>query len=73
MKALTWITLLALLVAAPSTAMPHEQCGKAECAAVKAKIRAVEDKMRAGYTRAQGARYERQLRRLRDRRYRVCR
>ncbi len=73
MKLLTRITILALLVVATSTASPHERCGKSECAAVKAKIRSIEAKMRAGYTGAQGARYERQLRRLRDRRYRVCR
>ena len=73
MKLLTRIPFLALLVLATSTAMPHERCSEKDCAAVKAKIRAIEAKMRAGYTGAQGARYERQLRRLRDRRYRVCR
>lgn len=73
MKLITWIAVVPLLAVVTPTASSHEQCAKAECAAVKAKIRTIEAKMRSGYSHAQGERYERRLRELRDKRYRVCR
>jgi hypothetical protein len=44
-----------------------------ECAETKAKIRKIESKMRQGYTAKQGVRMEDELRRLREKRSRVCR
>ena len=73
MKTIMWIAVLPLLVVATPAASPHERCAKTECAAVKARIRTIEAKMRSGYSQAQGERYERRLRELRDKRYRVCR
>lgn len=43
------------------------------CAKVKRDIARVESRMRAGYTAKQGRRLEERLRRLRKKRYRVCR
>jgi hypothetical protein len=71
MKQRTW--LISLLVLALSPVNAHDYCGKAECACVKEKIRTIESKMRSGYTRAQGERYEAQLRELRAKRSKLCR
>ena len=65
--------LLALLLIAGSPADAHRFCSEAECASVKEKIRTVESRMRSGYTRAQGERYEAQLRELRAKRRKLCR
>ena len=46
---------------------------KASCAVVKQQIREIESKMRTGYTRAQGEKYEAKLRELRAKRYKLCR
>ena len=43
------------------------------CEEVRQKIRIVQAKMRAGYTRAQGEKLERELRRLRALRSKACR
>jgi hypothetical protein len=65
--------LLTLLVLATQpTADAHDKCGKAECAEIKQKIRTIEAKMRSGYTRAQGERYESRLRELRAKRHKAC-
>jgi len=50
-----------------------ELSDKAACEKVKKQIRLVQDKMRAGYSAAQGIRYDARLRELREKRYRVCR
>lgn len=71
MKYIARMMLLLTLVHSPGGA--HDHCSKAECAAVKEKIRTVESKMRAGYTRAQGERYAARLRELRSRRAKLCR
>ena len=56
---------------------PHataaSKCNKEECQKVKADIREIQAKMRSGYTAAQGNRYEARLRKLRDKRSRICR
>ncbi len=71
MKSLAWMLLLVLL------SLPAAEAGskrdKAECAVVKEKIRTIESRMRAGYTRVQGERYEERLRELRAKRYKICR
>ena len=43
------------------------------CAAVKKQIRQIEAKMRNGYSAAQGIRYDERLRKLKEKRYEVCR
>jgi hypothetical protein len=43
------------------------------CAAVKQQIRQIEAKMRNGYSAAQGIRYDERLRKLKEKRYEVCR
>jgi hypothetical protein len=53
-------------------AAAHSSC-KAECAKVKEQIRTIEAKMRGGYTRAQGERFEARLRELKARRHKLCR
>ena len=50
---------------------PREQA--AACAAVKEEIREIEARMRAGYTRAQGEKYEARLRKLKAKRSKLCR
>lgn len=47
-------------------------CDKTECREVKAAIREIESRMRNGYTAAQGIRYDEKLRKLKDKRYKVC-
>jgi hypothetical protein len=71
MMRLTAIILISVLLVAGSTA--HEQPDKAECAAIKQKIRHIQSKMRSGYNRAQGERMEAQLRKLRIKRAKKCR
>lgn len=43
------------------------------CEEVKQAIRDIEARMRAGYSRAQGERYEEKLRKLKRKRSRLCR
>ncbi len=71
MKSPAWMLLLVLLCAANADAGSKHD--KAECAEVKEKIRTIESRMRSGYTRAQGERYEERLRELRAKRYKICR
>ena len=75
----TWTVNTTLLAAALAVFLlsPPSEAGKqvdaAACKAVKEKIRAIQDRMRSGYTASQGVRMDEQLRRLRDKRRRVCR
>jgi hypothetical protein len=62
-----------MLAACAQTAQARSECDKLACDAVKEKIRTIEARMRSGYTRAQGEKYETQLRKLKAKRYRVCR
>jgi len=71
MKLRAGMLLLAFLCAATANAGSRQE--EAACAEVKEKIRTIQSKMRAGYTRAQGEKYEQQLRELRARRYKLCR
>jgi hypothetical protein len=71
MKPLTWIVIILALCQTP--AYSHNDCAKAACAEVKAKISNIESKMRSGYTRAQGERYEDKLRVLKAKRAKLCR
>ena len=67
-----WIVVLTLLIpAAQGNARPD--CDALACDEVKQAIREIEARMRAGYTRAQGERYEARLRKLKQKRSRLCR
>lgn len=67
-----WIVALALLIpATQGNARPD--CDALACDEIKQAIREIEARMRAGYTRAQGERYEARLRRLKQKRRRLCR
>ena len=66
--------LAALFIYALNAAgAPADADRQSECAETKAKIRKIESKMRQGYTAKQGVRMEDELRRLRERRKRLCR
>jgi len=71
MKYITRMLLVLLMFHVPASA--HEKSSKAECAEVKAQIRTIESKMRSGYSRAQGQKYEDKLRELKAKRYKLCR
>ena len=63
--------LLLFLFSAQSDAKPD--CDALACEEVKQAIRDIEARMRAGYSRAQGERYEEKLRKLKRKRSRLCR
>ena len=65
--------MLALAILTLPLASASAPKDKAKCDEVKDQIRAIEAKMRRGYTAAQGIRYEERLKRLKDKRYEVCR
>jgi hypothetical protein len=71
MRELTWTLILVLISATAADAASKED--KAACAEVKEKIRNIESRMRAGYTHAQGERYNEKLRELKARRSKLCR
>ena len=71
MNRLAWTLIFALLLAPGADASTKSDA--AACAEVKEKIRTIESRMRAGYTRAQGERYEERLRELRAKRREFCR
>lgn len=78
MKTFAWRPLFLIFTAIATASWGIEarattDCDKAACDQVRAQIREIEAKMRSGYTRAQGERYERRLRTLRDRRRSICR
>ena len=65
------IAVIALGVALSPPAYAKKD--KDECEKVKLRIRAIEARMREGYSASQGIRYERKLRELREQRYKLCR
>jgi len=65
-----WLLLGVICMAGADAGTRSE---KAACAKVKQQIRTIEAKMRSGYTRAQGEKYEARLRELRAERYHLCR
>ena len=67
-----WIAVLALLLLTPP-ANARPDCDKLACEEVKQQIREIESRMRAGYSRAQGERFEARLRKLKRRRSKLCR
>lgn len=71
MKSIAWMLLIISL--SLSSIEASGKVDKAACAEVKEKIRTMESRMRSGYTRAQGERYEERLRELKAKRYKLCR
>ena len=71
MNRLAWMLVFALLLV--SVADASRKSDAAACAEVKEKIRTIESRMRAGYTRAQGERYNEKLRELKAKRAKLCR
>ena len=67
------ITTILILVLAHPAPYAKSRDEEAACAAVKEDIREIEARMRAGYTRAQGEKYEAKLRKLKARRRKLCR
>lgn len=67
------VAVVATLILGGPQAIAASKCNKEACKEVKADIREIQAKMRSGYTVAQGNRYEARLRKLRDKRSRVCR
>lgn len=67
------IMTICLLLVLASGSSAHEPDSRDECARVKQKIRQIQSRMRAGYTRAEGERMEDRLRKLRAVRAKVCR
>ena len=65
------IALALLALAQPIPARPD--CDALACAEVKQAIREIEARMRAGYSRSQGERYEARLRKLKRKRSKLCR
>jgi hypothetical protein len=55
------------------TAMASTNVDKAACKKVKQQIRAIEARMRDGYSAAQGIRLDERLRKLKEKRYKLCR
>ena len=67
-----WIVALACLLL-PATSIARTNCEKIACNDVKDQIREIEARMRSGYSRAQGEKYEAKLRKLKRKRKSVCR
>ena len=65
--------IVLILIGCSPNAVAASKCDKEACQSVKADIREIQAKMRSGYTVAQGNRYEARLRKLRDKRGRICR
>ena len=72
MKKIICLIAVAVICSGPPV-LAASKCDKEACSKVKADIREVEAKMRSGYTVSQGNRYESRLRKLRDKRRRICR
>lgn len=66
------LLVMYLAVAAGHPALATED-DDAKCRKVKADIRHVQSRLRAGYTRAEGEKLEARLTKLRDKRRKVCR
>jgi hypothetical protein len=70
---ITRCLLVAFILSMPAIVGADDVRTRAECEKIKLKIRNVEAKMRAGYTRARGEKLEAELRRLRALRHKACR
>lgn len=71
MHRMIMVFLLAVAISLPTaTAWTTDRDA---CEAVKKQIRQIEARMRNGYSAAQGIRYDERLRKLKEKRYKVCR
>lgn len=70
---ITRYVLMVIILAAPGFGGADGVAPQSECDRIKLKIRHVQARMRAGYTRAQGEKLEAELRRLRALRRKACR
>ena len=68
--ALCFACYLGLVSAVAGAAHPHDRA--LECEKIKQEIRYIQSEMRAGYSRAEGEKLERRLRRLRALRAKAC-
>jgi hypothetical protein len=64
--------IIAVFLLTGVDASAKRTCDKDECHKVKTAIRAIEARMRNGYTAAQGIRFDERLRKLKDKRSDVC-
>lgn len=71
MKRLWIVALFCVLI--PGAGSARTNCDKHACSEIKQEIRDIEARMRSGYTRAQGEKYEAKLRKLKRKRKHVCR
>jgi len=69
LKATVAAIALTLVALTPATADKDREA----CKKVKQQIREIEARMRSGYSAAQGIRLEERLRKLKDKRYKLCR
>jgi len=67
-----WIVALACLLT-PAAGAARPNCDKLACNEVKEEIRDIEARMRSGYTRAQGEKFEAKLSKLKRKRKKLCR
>jgi hypothetical protein len=67
-----WIVTITCLLL-PASGHARSNCDKLACDNVKEEIREIESRMRSGYSRAQGEKYEARLRKLKRKRKSVCR
>ena len=67
-----WTVSRALLVLSTQVDAKPD-CDALACAEVKQAIREIEARMRSGYSRSQGEKYETRLRKLKRRRSELCR
>jgi len=67
-----WIVALACVLV-PDVSTARTNCDKLACSEIKDEIRDIEAKMRSGYSRAQGEKYEVKLRKLKRERKKICR
>jgi hypothetical protein len=63
--------LLGLVIFCSVSATPKSD--REACEEVKQQIREIESRMRNGYSAAQGIRYAERLRKLKEKRYKLCR
>jgi hypothetical protein len=66
-------TVFLIIALMDTTANASPSIDKAACEKVKQQIRAIEARMRDGYSAAQGIRLDERLRKLKEKRYKLCR
>lgn len=73
MRFVSVIVFTAIACTWPSDVVAGRKEDAKRCTEVKQKIREIEERMRRGYSAAQGIRLDERLRKLKDERYKVCR